>query len=254
MVLCFRPATAGPRYRPWKVWMGEKYRQEALALQKAQSDIELEKRMKNDKAFQRWLYTKQQEDDDQSNSDDDDDDEDMSSVGTRTVAANDASTKKAYAKWCESKKDTFKRLDTRRKEMLEEGDFAGDKKSVGIEKRVTIFEIGDTDPTPMRFQDPTRYHVSFQKWKERRQKFLDWKKRNGGKGEGDESQYTKEEVRRMRNSLLLEGMTYEEWLGLKEREERSEKPYKNHTVKQDEAPIETHAPNSGNYCVLAKGE
>ena len=126
------------------------------------------------------------------------------------------------------------------------------------DRRITCFEMGNTDDSVVvRQQSSDRYIGCYGRWVERKKKYVAWKERNGEEMDTKTvfslsfwsnlrihyeffcsvfyismnflsyfkwQQYSKKEIDEQRRILLQQGMTYEEWLGLKEKESRQSTP------------------------------
>ena len=127
----------------------------------------------------------------------------------------------AYIQWKEKKKDTFDKMDKKRKDRLRNGDRAS---SDWNRKRVTIFEMGDTNPGVMKEDHPASYMRAYHRWQDKKEKYEKYKERKGLLApEDDEGQRDKDMTEKTRKTLVLDGMTYEEWLGQKIREKPTQK-------------------------------
>ena len=123
-----------------------------------------------------------------------------------------------FDKWLQVKSKMFKEMD--RKTLLHRrGETDKAAKPIGLDRRVTIYEIGSTDDTPMKIDDPETYMRAFQKWKRRKAKYEQWKKNQGAEQE-DTSSYKPNDMDDMRRALYLDGYGYNEWLGQAERQEQ----------------------------------
>ena len=218
-----RPKTAGPRYREWKTWLTEKMNREE---QKAQAERDrADRRKENIRAFERWLSKKDRysspyylDDDSETDSGND----------------NDSENEKAYKSWTDNKKraGVFAKLDTHRRQALRgKENYTGNKEpEIYGNKRLTIYDIGCTDPTPIIREHPAEYMNAFRNWRDRRHTYDSWKRQQQGmtpRTEHAQSTSMKDVVA-SRGVLLMEGMTYEEWLGQKEREQRTLSAHSKH--------------------------
>ena len=160
-----------------------------------------------------------------------------------------------FSKWLEVKGKMFKEMD--RKTLLHRKGETDDnnKKPIGLDRRVTIYQIGSTDATPMKVDDPLTYMHAFQKWKRRKAKYEHWKKKNEAENNRQQdtlsmeelqankqnkqqykavptpnqsndahknttSAYKAEDMEEMRRALYLDGFGFNEWLGQAERQEK----------------------------------
>ena len=167
----------------------------------------------NDLAYRRWYKKKQKEGfpGDYESSDDEDND----------FRPDQEAKEKAFREWLEKKKVIFAaKAKAKREKANVEQEMARNGPSKVYDRRVTVFEMTSTEPLPVRYENPNKYHTSYRRWRDRRLRFDAWKERQAN--ENNESYATstpsKESYERDRKTLLLQGITYEEWLGLKERQ------------------------------------
>ena len=201
----FRPATASSRFRAWKTWLVELDEREAeKQLVEAKK---LERRERNERAYRRWIAKKQRDGEFEREDDDDD------CVSDPTVAVSREVSSVAFQKWLEDKKLVLEEADRRRRESLRQG-ADGHERKVAYDRRVTVFEFRDTDPIAPRPSTPTDYICAYRNWmlKKRRHEAL------RTEDDDDDGVLTREQVNDMRQVLVLDGMSHDEWLGQKERE------------------------------------
>ncbi len=125
-----------------------------------------------------------------------------------------------YEEWKASKTKTFAKLDEKRKSILKaKEDNNKQARPQVYDRRITIFEMTSTEPYPVKIESPSKYQRSFHKWKNRKERYEAWKEKYPGIVESEgKKPLSQNDMDNMRRSLLQQGMTYEEWLGLKERQ------------------------------------
>lgn len=106
----------------------------------------------------------------------------------------------AYSKWMRRKKDAAA---------------AAAADSANHRGRLAIFEYGNTDPMAVKNSDPTTYLRSYQTWLSNKRDYMEWKKEHPSSSP-KKSAMSSKEVDRLRLNLLLNGITFHEWLGLKD--------------------------------------
>ena len=155
------------------------------------------------RAFNRWLKKKYKQFEEQSDSEDSDD-----------YSDHEEENNKAFDKWLESKREYF----LKQKQN-------GGKPMNGIRNlkhsKMSVFQIGCTDETPLRPVDFNSYMRVHHRWYAKKHQYEDWKRRKGMAGE--ETKWTPEELAEIRRHLVLQGCSYEEWMGQKARERRGAK-------------------------------
>ena len=195
-----RPHTALPHTKTVSTWMaGRKTSDE--------SDKQKQERFQRNKiAFDRWLARKRREANRQS--------DEVSETPTSTKNMERRSENQvAYNKWLDKKEDHFEHLrELKIKEMK------GEKSPVDDSKRMTIFQLENTDPEPIDLQPPDEYAYAFQNWlRVKKSKERSNKERHRVSSAPLEVAQRRYEQKRRR--LLTEALTYEEWLDLKSEEE-----------------------------------
>ena len=197
VLFLLRPATAGPRYRAWKTWLLQKYEEDALREEQEQRDVP--RKQRSARAFKRWLARKYKEEADRSDSesDEDSDHEEENNI--------------AFEKWLKGKEEYFKKLQKAKKE--------GPPRPGG---KLTVFQIGCTDETKIQPPDFNSYMRSNQRWHGKKKQFDEWKERKGYTNK-EEEKVSQKDIDLMREKLLLDGCTYGEWMGLKQRERKAAK-------------------------------
>ena len=168
----------------------------------------MDRRERNERAYRRWL-AKKARDGDTTNEPEVDD---HSATGT-TAASRDVNAA-AFQKWLDDKRLVLAEADRKRRETLRQRD-NGEKK-VAYNRRVTVFEFCDTDPVAAHPPSPSDYIGAYRKWLLKKRRHEAWKDDDDYEAEDDV--LTREQVETMRQVLTLDGMSHEEWLGLKARE------------------------------------
>ena len=170
----------------------------------------LERRERNERAYKRWIAKKERDGDFER----DDDDDDCEAI-TPTVAVSREVSSVAFQKWLEDKRVVLEEADRRRRESLRQAVDGHHERKVAYDRRVTVFEFRDTDPIAPRPSTPTDYICAYRNWvlKKRRHEAL---RTDDDDDDGDV--LTRDQVNDMRQVLVLDGMSHDEWLGQKERE------------------------------------
>ena len=166
----------------------------------------LVRRERNERAYRRWIAKKERDGDFERYDDDD------SRAITPTVAVSREVSSVAFQKWLEDKRVVLEEADRRRRESLRQD---GHEKKVAYDRRVTVFEFRDTDPIAPQPSTPTDYICAYRNWvlKKRRHEAL-----RTDDDDDDGGVLTRDQVNDMRQVLVLDGMSHDEWLGQKERE------------------------------------
>lgn len=171
---------------------GPRYRHWKTWLQETpEPEIDASRRAQNELAFRTWLTNKRHQGA-LSPSDSEDPDGENITMATRQ---ND----KAFTDWLEKKKRTSPRPGSSKPSQA-------------------VFELGLPDKSTMKRDYPTNNIVAYKRWKATQKRYKLWKQR---RGDGDSS--VPEDQDSTRLSLLLGGITYKEWLGLKERQRKARK-------------------------------
>lgn len=178
-LLNYRPKTAGPRYREWKVWLTEKLKrdEERARENKATS----ERRRANILAFEKWLMNKEK----------------MASSQYH-LALSDSEDE------APSPRPTTARCNSQRNATPKN---SGTK----VSRKAIVYQLQNTDPTPTVRSDPNSNMRAHQKWQINRNKY--------GIKRATLTDYQRRNLENFKAALLMEGMTYEEWMVLKEREQ-----------------------------------
>ena len=163
----------------------------------------------NKAAFQKWLARKRQEgafDSCQSDSDDDDSDNKEERL----------ENEKAYVEWLQRKKE-------KEKQMAVSSGFSVSRKNLAI------VEFGNSEQITVKQADPNTYLRSYQTWIENKKHYTAWKREQAAYGtksgaKSGRTPMSTQEIDRLRVNLLLNGITFNEWLGLKECEMTAARP------------------------------
>ena len=178
--------------------------------------VDAQRRKLNEIAYRKWLARHRNQQANGHVSDDDDDDQSSEDDEEKQEAREEA-----YRTWIESKKEVFEELDKRRRRLLKPDSCAETERCIQRDRRLAVFEIGACIEEPTEPSKPDRYIRAYQTWIRNKKNYENWKRRNGLAG--DEKTLSRDEFIRARDTLLLDGMTYNEWLGLKTREQNTNK-------------------------------
>ena len=180
------------------------------------------RRTRNMAAYKRWLAKKEREEakcQREESSDSSDEEEDNLGYGNWP-----SPREMAFKKWLESKRSMIIQM-TRRKHAEEKAqrESSAPKRKDIYDRRLTVFEIGCTDPTPMKQPPVEKYITSHKTWWAKKKKYEEWKAKNNFQLEGQDGEVTSDDIEAARYAFFMEGMTYGEWLGMKHRETQLEK-------------------------------
>ena len=168
-------------------------------------------------AYRRWLSRKQRVVDKHATSEE----SDGSDEGESPYNNWPSPREQAFSKWLESKRTALLQMTRKKREAERKAKDAENitrKKDV-YDRRITCFEIGCTDQSPMKPPTADRYITAYKTWLVQKRRYEDWKSSHKDQlPESNDKELTVEDIEEARYALLMDGMSYEEWLGMKQRE------------------------------------
>ena len=166
---------------------------------------------RNERAYRRWIAKKERD------GDFDSDDDDDYGVNNHTMAVSREVSSVAFQKLLEDKRVVPEEAGRRRRESLWQAADRHERK-VSYDRRVTVSEFCETDPIAPRPSTPTDYISAFRNWMLKKRRHEALKTDDDDDDDDDGGVLTREQVNDMRQVLVLDGMSHDEWLGQKERE------------------------------------